>query len=177
MTHASSAVELLPAVVSTTFTHSPIVPATTTALPAAWRPVSRSGGQSKTLPHSNDAQTSIRVGQGSAGSAAAAERGPGDRRAATVGDVVADDLRCRPRRRRDAPSPMGSGEAVGVAAVSAGRRSRWSAATVALGRSLPLAERPDDDRQPTTTSPVAARIRRLRRRLSGVGSIRNSTRY
>ena len=56
---------------SLTLTHNHVEPARTTALPAGRRSSSRPGGQSKSLPHRSDAQTSTVVGRGSAGSATA----------------------------------------------------------------------------------------------------------
>ena len=171
MTHASSAAWLLPTAGSRTFTQSRIVPATTTALPAARRPVSRSGGQSKTLPHSSEAHTSISVGHASAGSAAAASAAS----AMAEHDPAATAWHTT-RGGGPVGATTGAGEGDGSVGRAVGDGAGVVAATAAMGvgRAAPAASAPTMMAMVTTIAPVAARIRRLRRRLSGVGSTRNS---
>jgi hypothetical protein len=165
---------------SLTLTHNHVEPARTTALPAGRRSSSRPGGQSKSLPHMSDAQTSTVVGRGSAGSATATRTA----RAIAAQRTSGTSWQVSSGGGPDAAAWVGvsDGATVGVAgAADRAEATVLAAATAPPEAPVPAGVRPARASPPMTTPiPIAtvavtARTRRLRRRVSVVGSIRYST--
>ena len=120
MTHASRAAGIVAGCRLDDVDPQPDRPGDDDRTPGGRCPVSRSDGQSKSLPHRSDAQTSTWDGHGSARVGGRRERGPGDGRAASSRDVVAD----HPRR----PVPSGRATVAG----GGRRQSAWRSRSVAV---------------------------------------------